>query len=814
MAIGNPAQTPNVGVRGNPQELPQLQQKESTQATSSPVNYVSALSNLALTPTALGSLATNLLTSSSNALMEKWGYEQGKNPHGDVLPAITDADKHFNQAYSNQAQATLGLNAQKMFSDAQIELNKSYKLTPDLIKSYSESMLKGTQNILEQAPTSVKPALEVSLQSTLLRTSTQLTEKMIGQQKEDARQKLSIDSINQTKNIYESAMSGQPEVARSLYENEEKRNRQQRETGMITRAEEERRNETNRQTMLTGYYSNLAMEAKKSGSEEKFLASLANKPDAVSFSDWSSVTSNVLKNIGQVEALENRNYALTLAQGQQDIQTGIIGSKIDYYRENLRPIQFTQLMTAYASSLKKTGKLNADVQRITSDPSNPTVYAGQSPKIINASFDQLVSAQMQASEKAGQPISQDEAEYQIASNMSSVVPKYVDKLNRQLQSGNPQQMLSAINQYEQLHSLQGNKVLGINEKSLAMAEVFQDLLDSNPGDPVGAANQAKDIVFNKDETILKLNQQKINEFMNKNASNSSRLLSTAVKIGGAADDSIDRPEVYTADVFGRFKGFMQLTNGDVEQSQRLTKKSMDKVWGTTYVNGKQQTARYPIEHIIGIEQGATPLIQEDIVNQLQPQLNYGKEAFDKGLSPHYFRLKERVTYDQYAEAKEKIAQFMSAGSITKLSRGNESVEELTGQSSFSKAYNSLKPEREIIKEYEAGKPIEIEQVLRNGQTKTFKIEMQTSSYAQVSPKDGSLLGGVNVTIRDPDTGINSFIHGYFGPTRDLPEYHPDKKYINDRLLGLLGVNQHSFEQLKALKEGKYKQFRNIFAQPE
>ena len=104
--IGLPQPEERIGIRGNPESLPVFKSHEKLNATGSVPGFVSAFNDLATTPSALGQLFSNLATSSSNKLMDKWGYELGSNPKGNLLPSITEADKRFEMAYSNQAQAT------------------------------------------------------------------------------------------------------------------------------------------------------------------------------------------------------------------------------------------------------------------------------------------------------------------------------------------------------------------------------------------------------------------------------------------------------------------------------------------------------------------------------------------------------------------------------------------------------------------------------------------------------------------------------------------------------------------------------------
>ena len=304
--IGSPQPQPNVGIKGNPQDLPVFKRTESLVAPTSVPGFVSAFNQLATTPTALGQIATQAATSASNKLMDKWGYEQGSNPHGNLLPSITNADKRFEIAYSNQAQATLGLHANQLMLDGQAELEKAYKLTPEMVESYKMNMAQGLDEILSQAPDTIRGQLHNDFASSLMRSTAQINQKMVGQQKQAYKEQMSVYNQTQTKNIYETAMSGNAEGAKAQLEAQIGRNAQLKAAGIISATEEQNNNQTARQTFLTGVYSQKAIAAKEAGKMDEYLAGLTTKPSSVSFLDWQAVTHNVLGNVAQIEALELR----------------------------------------------------------------------------------------------------------------------------------------------------------------------------------------------------------------------------------------------------------------------------------------------------------------------------------------------------------------------------------------------------------------------------------------------------------------------------------------------------------------------------
>src|ERR1700753_3422915 len=110
-------------------------------------NYTAAFDSAAMTPTMLGEIGSVVAQSASNALSQKWGYQAGLNPHGDLIPPITKADQVYQNAYLAQSNNTLSLQANSMLMQANEQLNKAYQLTPSMIDDYQKQMAEGTRQI-------------------------------------------------------------------------------------------------------------------------------------------------------------------------------------------------------------------------------------------------------------------------------------------------------------------------------------------------------------------------------------------------------------------------------------------------------------------------------------------------------------------------------------------------------------------------------------------------------------------------------------------------------------------------------------------
>lgn len=748
---------PNVGIKGNPQDLPILKRKESLDASTSVPNYGDALNQLATTPTTLGIIGSKIMTNSSIALATKYGQSLGREPQGNLLPPITNFDKQLVDSYSSQSQVILGNQANALLFNAQEEMAKNIKLTPGLIASYKQNVAEGLHDTLELAPDNIKPQLENQFLHQLNSSTHEYNLKLTSQNKSDAESNAQVWRVHQNDLVTNQVKDAQSpkdfEMAKNSYESLQKNIN----SSDLTALQKETASTTAKLNYESALSINKLLNARASGKEDAYLSSLAGKKIGnLSWSESEQVTANTVKYLVAIEATENRDQNLIISGASLEMAQGTFNeSKLADLRDELRPENYNKVATQWAKSQQKQNVENLTSQKIVSRPDDATTYEGLTPKQINAGFDLLKSAVMQKNPG----ISDDEADFRVASSMNTIVPKYLDRINRELANGNPHQVLGGLEAYERLHELDGNKVLGINDKSLMVGEIFKNMLANQNVDPDLALLKAREIVYNKDEDIIKNNNAIIHGYMASHASTPSNRLSNAIKLSGLANGiDIDNAAAFEGDIYSRFNGYMQQSSGDVAASEARTRKDASKIWGESRVNGKKQITRLGIEQAISFPSDAAPLIQEDIITQLQPQLVASKELYDKGGSPHYWRIKEgRINYQAYAKAKLSIQKL--------------------GLSDPDHSTNT-----KIINEFESGPPIQIEQITKSGNF-TWHLDVQSSPYAQRSPTTQKV-SGYNIGLVHPETGEKGQLYGFYGATHIIPTYEPNENWIKKNYIGV------------------------------
>jgi hypothetical protein len=704
---------------GRAAPIPTLERQESTQAETSIPGFGQAFSQAALTPSVLGEASSSVITKTGMAASERAGeLSAQKNPNRQLMPSFTKSDEAFAAAYKSESSAQLGMQSQQLLDAHLEEIEKANQVTPELVDKLVQSSSQGIQGILANAPTEVRMQLSAQYAQRIQAESHRLNTNMIREQKKQSAQTAEAFRVTQSQNMQEAIRSNTAEgfvTAQQTRDSINENINQAEFSGNLTPSQADSARIANKLNYESGIQINKALEARRNGTMESFVAKMADKRlPGLTWAETESVQTNVLQAMGQVERADQRNRSLLLSEGNNLIQTGqMTPDRLASYEPDLTPAEFNNLSTSYAVSKHGASQKEVAVNSITSNPKSARVYDGQTKDTINAAFDKLTSDYIRNEQAAGRPISEDDAAFVTASQMNHPVPKYIDGINNSLLGGTVNEAKTAMEHMERLRAMTGFKTTGISDKARATGEVFNALKGQYPGDENEAMKQARDIVSNKKSEVVELNNTRIDAELNKHRS-PNQLTSWAIGMGGLGSKDYENLPAFTANTVSQFRSFMQLTNGNVELSKKMTSENLEKLYAPSRVNGEKQVAYLPIETAMKIPSGGESLIQSDIVNNLIPQFAQSKASFNQGNSTSFWRVKEgRPTYEQYAEAKTKVDEALSFKGRIKAARAGTGSDELTtGKSDFTLLRESLSKERETIKKYQSASPVEVEQVLR------------------------------------------------------------------------------------------------------
>lgn len=614
-------------------------------------NVQNAISNYANNNNFLSIVGSTVAASASNAIAKKLGSELGMNPKGNMIDVpLTDFDKAMQESYKTQAQATLGLQANKLISDSNLEASKADRITPELIAKTNKSISIGLQNIFKNAPSEIVPNLQYHYGTLQMNQAADLTERMIREQREDRRNNTALAVQSNAENAYSFGLRGNDEAAEDVIKTTKKLSEADVNSRLMTPEQAKANVDTARKSYLSGKIIHDYELAKAEGKGEDFLKSIAEKkPSYLSDSDYMGVTNNLLQYVNHQESLRSQDEQLRLAKFQTSIAMNPIapdiGQQLQDLKNNVTPVEYERAKLHYVNSVKAFMQEQGETTDIIGSWKDPSAFARLPEKAINKGFDMLTEKYMEQRKQEGNSISAEEAEVQIAASAGGKVPVFLNTLKNKINSANPAMMDSAARQMDALYSMNaGHALVGISDHDKAIFTQYKSLRDSLP--PEEAAKIAIQN-SNQEPDIQRMNKEKWSEYLKLQTSGGFlRTKSTqewALNQVGMNKKDFMNPGIaneYGNLILNKYAAFYQMTNGDKDSALKLTKQEVEENFGYTGVNGGKVKTLHPIEKVLGYPENSdvVPFIQQDVVNTLNKSFIPLKESFQKGESDVYWEV--------------------------------------------------------------------------------------------------------------------------------------------------------------------------------
>jgi len=775
-------------------ETPILQKQESPSFQSGQPNFQSAFSSAAFSPNALAELGNKMSLNASLKMAQDLGIEYGKTPEGDLLPPITKTDKAFVDAYSSQAEVTLGLQVQSMLMQANQEMAQQYRITPDMIKTYASNMAQGISETLKHAPNTIKPSLEAQFANQLMQTTHRFTMNMIEQDKQIAKQKSAVWHAQQLNTMHNLILDDKIEDGAKVYNDIQRRIKNELSAGMINPQQAYTLETESKLNFYSSMMIQKAIDARSNKRVEGFLASLPeNKPKELTWGEWEHVYNATVAYVGALENLQNRNDSLIVAQANARASLGpLTPDYIEEIRQELPPAKFLNFMSSYRASAMKRNKTALGVDNLTANWTNPMAWTGKTKDQINQGFDTMVEEQKQFAAKKGIQLSQVQAETLAANSAPHAIPKFLENITNAMTSGDPNLMMEYAGALETIQSRGGQRVKGLDKNVFALQEAFKHFLNQGYTKEQ-AAPMAKQMVLDEDKQQAEITEKIIANWRKKNANDGKQTLSWARNIAGISKSTKlmdgDGFAYYLKDIF---EDNMRYTKGNEVVATNMLQSALRRNWGITTINGDSEFTIYPLEKVLELEDGANPLIQEDIYEQLKVQFEANKSGFDSGHFPYYYRLKDRVSFNDYLKARKVIDEYYGHKDKSFFKFGKSATDELNRIQNFEKA-------QATIKEFMAAKPNIVEIVHSDDTIEEYPIQVRPSTFMTVSEGEYPVIGDYYLDAVNK-SGTPIVLWGTYLGQQNHPVYRPDIRTIKSRFFdihGIVGANPE--EQWAALQ---------------
>lgn len=749
-------------------EIQTLQPKTSLDITLKQGGWLGAMTQLATTPNAIADFGVQMASNASQTYQMIKGVEAGKTPSNSLLPPITKADEAFVKGYSAQAEQTLGLQAQQLINQAQLDLNKNYRLSNGQIKTYTDNVSKGLQQIIDQAPYTIKDKLSNQYSETLQRTTFNLNNQLLSQQKAESKENAGLFVQNQMRQMTDAIMTGQGNPS-TVYQNSIDYINNKEASGMWSAKEAETQRQTIKQLFLNNSLSKSAIDSYNKKELEPFLNSLTNKPEkfgdiSVSYDEWEKARNSALNEVVNYERFTSSEQNLVVSNAKiKYAEQGLSQTQIDDLKQQLQPQKFNEL---YGWVLNQQASNTAKQEKITellANNSNINVMARATPKEVNATYDATVQQLKATASANGEYLSDDDAQFQAIATIPRAIPSVNNMLQNQLINGNPAVAIQAASQIKRIEDadLSGrleSTFSSTNSSASIMAHTINEILPFSAS-PDEAVAMARQIAFPTDEQ--KNSSLVLSQNFQKNHGTAAKKITFARNIVNIPNSSqvVDKSSFYIS-VADAYTDALKVF-GNESLAKSWVQKGIDQNYGTTSVNGSEQFTFMPIEKLIGLDKNSVPIIQQDIYSDVNKYVTNMKSIYDSNKNlGFYYELAPRKNYDEFAQAV------------------------LDPKSPNAK---------ETINEFLAAKPIKISKIYRNtGERVDYTLEVRSGPFASLGTRQDIMASGYDYILRNDKGAVESF-HGTFGIQGRIPFYSPNASYIKNASMTIQQATKQNWD---------------------
>lgn len=707
-------------------ELPEYKRSEQLQPATSDVGFLKAAERQASAGNLLTNIGADIGLRAGIARSEQAGIELGKNPHGDLLPAMNKTDEAFQKAYRTTAQATLTLQGEELLSKGLTTINQANKLTPELIENFSNTMQKGMNEIASNAPQMDREAINQNLKLGLITAEGKLQGKLATQNKEELKDNFAAYSQTTTSTIFDVTISGDEAGGRQLFENYKKTVLAQIESGLLSHLDGQSLINTARTTYLTGREFAKAQDAQAKGELDTFLSEYGKKkPDDMSPTEWVQVGKDLLNLINFQDTADAKNQALLVSEGNLRIaDESVTQDDVARYREQMTQKNFNNFMTSYLIDQKRKKDNDEQVQFALDNWSNAGALANVDRKAIDKAF-QVQYRDLQ--QKTG--MDEFTAKTLTQAAASTPVTAFINELNAMALSGTAESREAARNAIKTINQQKPGNLKGLSDDAQNLLLMFD--MARQGGQDINQANEtATKAVLDIDKAELERRNTIWTTIEDKVTKGNGTWAKTAKSdLGLSSNVIVDDVALGVAYKAALKSSFISI--GNLETAKAKANQYIMATHDVTKANGKEQFVFKPIERVLGITNKQLPFVYRQVSEQVNAQVEAFNKLYESGQSDFKYELVEssKISFEEYTKTQDELKKALE---------NTDEFKELILGAAEARLGRIHKPIYDIvalkakIASYEQPGLPQIKRVYRHGEPEVFSLNIYANDLTAIN----------------------------------------------------------------------------------
>lgn len=561
----------------------------------------------------------------------------GKN----LFPAITEADKHFHEAYKNEELQIKSADANSFLQNITLQAFKD----PNPSLKTLEAFENGSQQALEGFAKDVSPENRTkflrSLQAAYEANKLQLIEKIHKSDLKymDSQSNKAFDE--NIKNMQNYRMLNNEDAANDAYQQALEIINQREINGQDLPDVAEKKREALKEVNEIARYQRKTQAALQSGNYDEYISELRkNPPKNLDPITHDAIIKSSMHYANQYNAalegqrnLEYLNYQKSREEGN------LTASMMAEAEEKIGSEKFARLQLQMAKDNADQNNLNVLTSKMVPNFSNVDKMSQYTDKEVNSVYERQVALAEQSMgvEPGDLPLSQ---QAMIAQEIKAPVSSLADKIDSRLLAGDAQSAAEAAQIVSTLNKNNPIALSGLLKESKALALSIDDAI-KNGMDPQIAVELKRQRILGVDEKVIEEREKKYNELTKGPRAGRLNFQDSNKAISYVADSlgfSKGKIPVGLATEFLNMQKDLYVVYGDFNEATKATKEVFDRTYGETNINGKDEVMFAPIEKFLPYGTNAKQFVKNQFISEFKDIEAASKQMFEKGGSPYHYEL--------------------------------------------------------------------------------------------------------------------------------------------------------------------------------
>ncbi len=612
-----------------------------------------------------------------------------KNPGKKLLPAWTESDKHFQEAFKKEAYSNSAFAATQLIQKQQLLFEQNPSTFT--LQLYEKNLIPGLQNIINNSPEGIRNQLQKSTMESYNQSYFDATRAVVAKNRADMISNTKARIDENYKNIYNSAKDGFGIDAKNKYDTLMADISSLKANGGADAQQIATMKDTAKNMLSTGKYNGMVATAYRGGEQDAadFIRDFANnKPSNRTPIEHEFIVKNMLNEYTRLQGESADSKHLALMDYKNDIdQNTLTPTKLAEAPQVLGDAGFKQFTKDYNKAVRD----NAISAEISFAAFNGQQLGGYTTEQVNKAFDGTVKAAQQAYAAAGKEFGYIQR-IQLAEPYKDNRLHIVGETRNKILRGSAQDIAEASIAIKRSDAKQSGYLDDIGDEARAIAVMFEvNSVDKTKNIEDIAVETRKKIRDISPEDLkqrgIKFAQMtaKSGAWMSSNPGEKYKLYDTNALQDKLSNDLgfghwVGSPDKIPTQLVAEYKAAMKhgydLTE-DLEYAHDNAIRLLKMKSGKSDINGESRPTLFPLEKTFPFK--SITRLRNDAVVEISDKFVEQEKLFTKGKTSSYYKFandalkpghKENYIYDNpvFNGKKIKIVRVYK-------NRNNETVEQ-------------------------------------------------------------------------------------------------------------------------------------------